>query len=101
MLRRLARITSDDARIVAGSRNPYTTDNPDHLAYQAGNRAQGRMAGQLRLRTRHGLYVGRWFDYLLVSPEEMDSLAKSGGWQVERLIEQDEDDYYVGVLRKG
>jgi SAM-dependent methyltransferase len=101
MLRRLARSTSDDARIVAGSRNPYTTDNPDHLAYQASNRKQGRMTGQLRLRTRHGLYVGRWFDYLLVSPEEMESLAKSGGWQVERLIEQDEDDYYVGVLRKG
>jgi SAM-dependent methyltransferase len=101
MLRRLARITSDDARIVAGSRNPYPTDNPDHLAYQESNRKQGRMTGQLRLRTRHGLYVGRWFDYLLVSPEEMDSLAKSGGWQVERLIEQDEDDYFVGVLRKG
>jgi hypothetical protein len=101
MLKRLARVTTDDARIVAGSRNPYGTDNPDHLAYQAGNRAEGRMSGQLRLRTRHGLYVGRWFDYLLVSPEEMDSLARSGGWQVERLIEDNGDDYYVGVLRKG
>jgi SAM-dependent methyltransferase len=101
MLKRLARITSEDARIVAGSRNPYGTDNPDHLAFQASNRQQGRMSGQLRLRTRHQLYVGRWFDYLLVSPEEMDSLARSGGWQVERLIEDDEDDYYVGVLRKG
>jgi SAM-dependent methyltransferase len=100
LLRRLARITGEDARIVAGSRNPYGTDNADHLAFQANNREQGRMSGQLRLRTRHGLYVGRWFDYLLVSPEEMDSLAKSGGWQVERLIEDDEDDYYVGVLRK-
>jgi len=101
MLRRLDRITSDDARIVAGSRNPYGTDNPEHLAFQKSNRDQGRMSGQLRLRTRHHLYVGRWFEYLLVSPEEMDSLARSGGWQVERLIEDDADDYYVGVLRKG
>ncbi|HKH30995.1 MAG TPA: class I SAM-dependent methyltransferase [Gaiellaceae bacterium] len=101
MLRRLDRITSDDARIVAGSRNPYGTDNPEHLAFQASNREQGRMSGQLRLRTRHQLYVGRWFDYLLVSPDEMTSLARSGGWQVERLIEDDEDDYYVGVLCKG
>jgi SAM-dependent methyltransferase len=100
LLRRLARITSDDARIVAGSRDPYGTDNPDHLAYQENNRRQGRMSGQLRLRTRHGHYVSRWFDYLIVSREEMDALAKSGGWQVETLIE-DEDDYYVGVLRKG
>ena len=101
MLRRLDRITGDHARIVAGSRDPYGTDNPDHLGYQAGNREQGRMSGQLRLRTRHGLYVGRWFDYLLVSPDEMSSLARSGGWQVERLIEDEQDDYYVGILRKG
>jgi SAM-dependent methyltransferase len=101
MLRRLDRITGEDARIVAGSRDPYGTDDPDHLGYQAGNREQERMSGQLRLRTRHGLYVGRWFDYLLVSPEEMSTLARSGGWQVERLIEDEEDDYYVGVLRKG
>src|SRR5215211_7145999 len=83
MLRRLARITSPDARIVAGSRDPYATDNPDHLVYQESNRRQGRMSGQLRLRLRHGHYIGRWFDYLIVSPDEMDSLAKSGGWQVE------------------
>lgn len=103
LLRRLARMTSDDARIVAGSRDPYSTDNPAHLRYHEQNRAQGRMAGQLRLRIRHGMYVGRWFDYLLVSPDEMRTLAKSGGWTVETVIGPDEPDpsYYVGVLRKG
>jgi hypothetical protein len=31
----------------------------------------------------------------------MDSLAKSGGWQVERLLEDESGDgYYVGVLSK-
>ena len=90
-----------DAAIVAGSRDPYGTDNPDHLAYQQQNREQGGCAGQLRLRTRHGRYRGRWFDYLLASPDEMRALAESGGWEVERVIEDDDDDYYVGVLRKG
>ena len=99
LLRRLALITSEEARIVAGSRDPYGTDNSDHLAYHEQNRKQGRMSGQLRLRTRHGLYVGRWFDYLLASPDEMRELAASGGWQVERLLE-DDDSYYVGILRK-
>jgi SAM-dependent methyltransferase len=103
LLTRLRRLTSEDARIVAGSRDPYETDNPDHLAYQAENRRRGRMSGQLRLRMRHGLYRGRWFDYLLTSPEEMRELAASGGWQVERIVEPTEQDpsYYVGVLRKG
>jgi SAM-dependent methyltransferase len=101
MLRRLGGLTSADARIVAGSRDPYGTDSPDHLAYQEQNRKRGRMSGQLRLRTRHGLHCGRWFDYLLVSPDEMRALAGSGGWEVERLIEVADDDYYVGVLRKG
>jgi SAM-dependent methyltransferase len=99
MLRRLHRLTSDDARIVAGSRNPYGTDNPDHLAFHERNRERGRMPGQLRVRTRHGLYRGRWFDYLLVSPDEMRELAEPNGWRVERLLEND-DDYYVGILRK-
>jgi SAM-dependent methyltransferase len=99
MLRRLARITSDDARIVAGSRNPYGTDNPDHLGYHEQNRRQGRMSGQLRVRTRHGLFAGRWFDYLLVSPDEMRELAATGGWELERVV-GDGQDYYVGVLRK-
>lgn len=101
MLRRLLRLTSDDARIVAGSRNPYDTDNPDHLGYHEQNRQRGRMAGQLRVRIRHGLYRGRWFDYLLVSPEEMETLAQAGGWHVERRIEHDGDEnYYVALLRK-
>jgi SAM-dependent methyltransferase len=101
MLRRLHGLTSTDARIVAGSRDPYGTDNPAHLGYQAENRKRGRMTGQLRLRIRHGLHCGRWFDYLIVSPDEMRALAGSGGWEVERLIEVADDDYYVGVLRKG
>jgi SAM-dependent methyltransferase len=100
MLRRLRRLTSDRARIVAGSRDPYRTENPDHLGYHEHNRSAGRMTGQLRLRHRVGLYRGRWFDYLLVSPDEMRALAGAGGWEVERLVEDAGNDYYVGVLRK-
>lgn len=105
MLQRLHRLTSPDARIVAGSRNPYGTDNADHLRYQQQNRDHGRMSGQLRLRTRHGSYRGRWFDYLIVSSDEMRELAESGGWTVERVLEGPEQGpgagYYVGILRKG
>lgn len=99
LLRRLARVTADNARILAGSLDVYRTDNAVHLAYQEHNRARGRMAGQIRLRIRHLQYSTPWFDYLMVSPEEMAELASAGGWRLERTIGS--GPYYVGVMVKG
>ncbi len=97
LLRRFRSLANEGARILAESVNPYTTDNPDHLAYHRRNRRRGRMAGQLRIRIRHGHYRTPWFDYLLASPEEMAELAEAGGWRLERVIDEGEA-VYVGVL---
>jgi len=99
LLRRLRSLTNDGARILAESVNPYTTDNPEHLAYHERNRQRGRMAGQLRIRIRHGSYATPWFDYLLVSPEEMAELASGTGWELRHLIDEGEH-VYVGVLER-
>lgn len=98
LLRRLGRVTTEDARILASSLDVYRTDNPVHLAYHRRNRARGRMAGQVRLRVRHLQYSTPWFDYLMVSPEEMAELATAGGWRLERTI--GDGPTYVGVLVK-
>lgn len=98
-LRALSAITSENARILAASLDPYRTDDPTHHAYHRRNRARGRMGGQIRLRIRHRKWATPWFDYLLVSAEEMDRLAASGGWRLSRVI-ADEGAYYVGVLTK-
>lgn len=76
-------------RIVASSVDPRTTDDPVHLAYQERNRRRGRMAGQLRLRVRYRNLIDPWFDYLLVSPSEMEELIEGTGWRVERFVEGD------------
>jgi SAM-dependent methyltransferase len=99
LLRRFRSIASDGARILAGSTNPYTTDNPEHLAYHRRNRVRGRMGGQLRIRIRHGSYATPWFDYLLASPEEMAKLAEGTGWELARVIDAGEP-FYVGVLER-
>jgi hypothetical protein len=99
LMRRLRAIANDGARILAGSTNPYTTDNPEHLAYHRRNRARGRMGGQLRIRIRHAGYATPWFDYLLASPEEMAELANGTGWELTRVIDADEP-FYVGVLER-
>jgi SAM-dependent methyltransferase len=100
LMRRLLRLTSDRARILGMSVDPYGTDDPYHLAYHERNRSRGRMAGELRLRVRHGPYCSPWFDYLIASREEMARLAESGGWRLTRTLDDPGSGLYVGVLEK-
>jgi SAM-dependent methyltransferase len=99
MLRRLHRLTRANARIVAESRDVYDTDDRGHLAYHERNRRRGRMAGQLRLRVRHRSAATPWFDYLIVSPEELRELVSGTGWQLARLIEG-EAGMYTAIIDK-
>jgi SAM-dependent methyltransferase len=85
-------------RIVAASNDPSATEDPAHRAYQERNRKRGRMPGQLRLRVRYRDLTGPWFDYLIVSPDEMASILEGSGWQTRRLIQQNGHSYYVAVL---
>ena len=99
LLRRLRSITNEGARILAESVDPYKTDKPEHLAFHRRNRRRGRLAGQLRIRIRHGRHATPWFDYLLASPEEMAKLAKGTGWELAEVIDEGEH-LYVGVLER-
>ncbi len=44
------------------------------------------MGGQVRIRVRYEKYVTPWFDYLLVSREEMSDILKGTGWKIERFL---------------
>ena len=85
-------------RSVAGSNNPYATEDPAHLAYQERNRKRGRMPGQLRLRVRYRDLIGPWFDYLIVSPDEMGTILEGTEWRIRRLLEESGSGYYVAIL---
>ena len=100
LLRRLHRLTRPNARIVAGSLNPYQTDEPAHHAYQARNRERGRLPGHIRIRVRHSVLATPWFDYLLVSPDDLRALSEGTGWHVARLVEENGSAYYVAVLER-
>jgi len=99
MLRRLKRLTSDGARIVAETLDVYATDKPEHLAYHARNRQRGRLPGELRLRVRYRDRIGGWFDYLMVSQAEMQEIVKGTGWRIEAILERG-GGQYVAVLEK-
>jgi SAM-dependent methyltransferase len=99
LLRRFKRLTTGDARIIAESNNIYETTNPWHLRYQKQNRRRGRMSGQVRIRVRYHTHVTPWFDYLLVSQEEMKKVLKGTGWHVARFVESGSAPY-IGVIEK-
>lgn len=99
LLRRFKNLTRDSGRIVAASSNPAETDNPVHLAYHRKNRRRGRMPGQVRIRIRYSIHKSEWFDYLLVSQGEAESLLRGTGWHIEKVVDAGTP-HYTMVLEK-
>ena len=87
LLKKFYGMTSKGARIIAESADPYKTDDPFHFEYHKFNWRRGRMPGQLRIRVRYKKYATPWFDYLIVSKNEMRRLLRGTGWKVKRFIE--------------
>lgn len=98
LLRRLYEITSPTARILGETVDPHDTRNPFHRRYHRWNRSRNRMPGQLRIRIRHEGFIGPWFDYLLLSRNELRNLIRGTGWKVEAFIADER--LYVAVLVK-
>jgi hypothetical protein len=99
LLKRLHRITSGDAMILAESTDPHASTNPVHKRYRRLNCEKGRMPGQVRLRLRYRQFKTPWFDYLLVSKNEMKEIVGGTGWRVDSFVDS-EDPIYVALLKK-
>ena len=41
---------------------------------------------------------GPWFDYLIVSPDEMATILEAAPWRLRNLIEATSSGFYVAVL---
>ena len=100
LLKRFAAMTTDSAKIIAETMDPYQTTEPEHLTYHQFNRDRARMSGQLKLRVRYKQYATPWFDYLFVSKAEMEDILDGTAWQIERYIDAANTPTYVAVLTK-
>jgi SAM-dependent methyltransferase len=98
-LRKFHAMTTPHARIIAESNDIYNTENPDHLSYQAFNRERGRLSGQLRMRVRYRIFKSEWFDYLMVSRDEMRTIVDGTGWRITEFIDSVKSSY-VAVMEK-
>jgi SAM-dependent methyltransferase len=99
LLKKFHKMTTKQALIIANTRDPYNTENPIHLEYHKLNKEKGRMGGQVTIRVRYGKDIGRWFDYLMVSKDELKEVLASTGWKVSQFIDSDNSEY-VAIIQK-
>ena len=52
------------------------------------------MSGQIRLRVRYKTYAEPWYDYLLVSPQEMLEILKESQWKNDGYYDFKPDVFY-------
>lgn len=99
LLQRFHKMTCNDASIITQSMDPYKTNEQAHLMYHKLNRIKGRMPGQIRMRVRYKNYKSRWYDYLLVSKQEMENIVSGTGWKIERFLDStDAPGVYIAII---
>jgi SAM-dependent methyltransferase len=96
-LEALAALSRPGARIVAQGTDPYGTSDPVHVAYHRRNRDRGRLGGQLRLRVRYRMMASAWFDYLVCSIDELESILTGTPWRLASIDNADRP-YYLVLL---
>lgn len=99
LLRRLAGLVHPGALLIGDTLDPYQTDDLAHLAYQARNRAQGRMGGQIRMRVRYKALKTPWFDYLFLSRQELEEILQGTSWRLREVMEADWPTYVAFLER--
>jgi SAM-dependent methyltransferase len=99
MLKRLLSVTSEQARILAGNSTPYPARSATQRAYFAHNRERGKPPGTIRIRLRYAEHVTPWFDWLFVSPRELERIVAGTGWRVAKLVKRDKSQY-VAILER-
>jgi len=58
------------------------------------------MGGQIRMRARYRRFVTPWFDYLMVSPEEMDALLEGTRWKVAKRYQRAGAPVYTSIIER-
>jgi SAM-dependent methyltransferase len=71
--------------IVGTATGPFKTSPGVHVDYQERNRERGRLPGQATVRVRYAEIASPWFDWLILSPEELATLVRPAGWQITDL----------------
>lgn len=99
LLKLFRKITTENARIIAESSDPYKTKNPEHKKYHERNKRKGRLPGQVKIRVRFHEYITDWLEFLFVSKKEMKDIIRGTGWYVKKFIDS-EASIYIAIIEK-
>jgi hypothetical protein len=58
------------------------------------------MGGQAKIRIRYKNLVGKWFDYLLVSQDELKEILKGTNWKIKKIFRTRSYPLYTMILEK-
>ena len=97
VLGQLAALVRPGGRLIGSSMNPSIHTGPDEAAYQARNLERGQLPGHQRIRIRDGRLSSPWFDYLLLSVDELRDLIDGSPWS---LIDSASNVAHVAVLSR-
>ena len=101
LLKKIHTATSEDAFIIAESRDPKAFTDPEHTAYYEENVKRGKLPGQFTARMRYRNYISDWFDYLYISEADLDILLEGSGWRVAQVLQsEDSTGMYAVILQK-
>ena len=89
LLAALSEVISPGGVLIGDSVDP-SSDDPDDLAYEDRNVAQGLHRGHVRLRLRYEHLVTPWWDLLNLPPAEIEPLVDGTGWMLEDRFGDDE-----------
>lgn len=78
----LAGLARPGAQILANGHDPYTVHDQAHAEYHRANREAGRLPGQVQMRVRYGKLASAWFDRLMLSAQELDTLLEGSPWEL-------------------
>jgi len=98
-LKKLYKMASNDALIIAEAVDPYGADNPAQLKYYAFNKKKGKLPGQWRIRIRFHNFATKWFNILYNSKKEMEQILIGTGWAIKEFIDS-KSPAYIAIIEK-
>jgi hypothetical protein len=57
------------------------------------------MGGQARIRVRYHKYTSPYFDYLMVSKDELGRIVRGSGWKIAGFV-RSKGSLYIAVLER-